>query len=257
MGGDSTGNRNDGLWGRETGLPTLMPQDTDRRPPTAPTVTAYQRVQRLAIQLQLRAAAARRADAERTDDLEVDDRDHEPVPVRIQWEHTTRYEADLSVDPWISEEELLATLDGLPDSNRRVIDIMDGDNHLISVIDCDGDGHIDTWEMSAGLVTDWGDVADSIDETIAESPAWPALNAALVAAAAQDGYDVAEKLPRLAAEGPLPSHDPAGELYYRLLDSGAVKVVGDNAGGAGHPPPRRGEVPTQEGDAPPISAPAV
>jgi hypothetical protein len=257
---DSTANKNDGLWGRETRLPTLTAQNTDRRPPTTPTVTAQQRAQQLALQQQARAAAARRDDERSEDDTrdrDLDDRDHEPVAVRVQWEHTTRYEADLSVDPWLSDDELLTRLDGLADADRRVIDVVDGDNHLVSVVDLDGDGHIDAYEMSAGLVTDWGDVADDIDERIAESPTWPALNSALVAASGA-GYDVAAGLPQLAAESPLPTHDPAGELYYRLLNSGAVEVGGDNAAGAGaQPPPRRDESPTYGADAPRVSAPAV
>jgi|ThiBio_1000_plan_1041568.scaffolds.fasta_scaffold02828_8 hypothetical protein len=253
---DSTGNQNDGLWGRETRLPTLTSQNTDRRPPTAPTVTAQQRAQQLAVQQQMRASAARRDD-ERSEDREVDDRDHEPVAVRVQWEHTTRYEADLAVDPWLNDEELLTRLDALPDADRRVINVVDGDN-LVSVVDLDGDGHIDAYEMSAGMVTDWGDIADGIDERIAESPTWPALNAALVTAAARDGYDVAANLPQVASESPLPTHDPAGELYYRLLNSGAVDVGADSAAGSGaQPPPRRDESASYGADAPRISAPAV
>lgn len=258
---DSTGHQNDGLWGRETRLPILTSQNTDRRPPTAPTVTAQQRAQQLALQQQLRASNARR-DNERAEDRrvdrQVDDRDHEPIAVRVQWEHTTRYEADLAVDPWLNDDELLRRLDALPDADRRVIDVVDGDNHLVSVVDLDGDGHIDAYEMSAGLVTDWGDVVDGIDERIAESPTWPALNAALVTAAARDGYDVAANLPQLAAEAPLPARDPAGELYYRLINSGAVDVGGDSATGAGaQPPPRRDESPSYGADAPRVSAPAV
>ncbi len=108
------------------------------------------------------------------------------------------------------------------------------------------------------MVTDWGDVADGIDERIAESATWPALNAALMTAAACTGYDVAGNLPQVAAESPLPAHDPAGELYYRLLNSGAVDVGADNGTGAGaQPPPRRDESPSHGADVPPISAPAV
>lgn len=258
---DSTEHQNDGLWGRETRLPTLTSKNTDRRPPPAPTVTAQQRAQQLALQQQMRASAARRDDERgehRSVDREVDDSDHEPVAVRVQWEHSTRYEADLAVDPWLNEEDLLTRLDALPDADRRVIDVVDGDNHLVSVVDLDGDGHIDAYETSAGVVTDWGDVADGIDERIAESPTWPALNAALVSAAARDGYDVAANLPQVAAESPLPTHDPAGELYYRLLNSGAVDAGGGSATGAGaQPPPRRDESPSYGPDAPRISAPAV
>lgn len=257
MSDTTTGTQHDGLWGRETRFPTLTAQNTDRRPPAAATVTAQQRGQQVAIQQQILRAAAVREEAERSQHREVDERDHEPVPVRVQWEHTTRYEADLWVDPWLDDEELLARLDALPDRDRRVIEIVDGDNHLVSVVDLDGDGHIDAYEMSAGLITDWGDVADSIDERIAESPTWPALNATL-AAAAKNGYDADANLPQLAAESPLPTHDPAGELYYRLLNSGAVDVAGDSAAGAGaQPPPRRDEAPAYGAEAPRVSAPAM
>lgn len=248
---------NDGLWGRQTRLPTLTAQNTDRRPPTTTaTVTAQQ----LAVQQQQRAAAVRREN-DRDEDTDVehdaDSRDHEPVPVRVQWEHSTRYEADVAVDPWLSDDELVARLDGLPEDQRRVLDVVDAGGHLVSVVDLDGDGHIDSYEMSAGMVTDWGDVADDIDERIAESPTWPALNAALVDAAS-GGYDVAANLPQLAGESPLPTHDPAGELYYRLLNSGAVDVGTDSAAGAGaQPPPRRDESPNYGADAPRVSAPAV
>jgi hypothetical protein len=250
---DTTGTQHDGLWGRETRLPTLTAQNTDRRPPAAATVTTQPRAQQVAIQQQILRAAAVRGEAERSQDREVDQRDHEPVPVRVQWEHTTRYEADL----WVDDEELLARLDALPERDRRVIDVVDGDNHLVSVVDLDGDGHIDAYEMSAGLITDWGNVADSIDERIAESPTWPALNATLTAAA-KNGCDLAANLPQLAAESPLPTHDPAGELYYRLLNSGAVDVASDSAAGAGaQPPPQRDEAPAYGADAPRVCAPAM
>lgn len=250
---------NDGLLGRETRLPTLTAQNTDRRPPTTATLTAPQRAQQLGVQLQ-RAAAVRREN-DRDEDTEVerdaDSRHHEPVPVRVQWEHTTRYQADLAVDPWLSDIELVARLDGLPEDRRRVLDVVDAGGHLVSVVDLDGDGHVDSYEMSAGMVTDWGDVADDIDERIAESPTWPALNAALVAAAS-DGYDVVANLPQLAGESPLPTHDPAGELYYRLLNSGAVDVGTDSTAGAGaQPPPRRDESSNYGADAPRVSAPAL
>lgn len=257
---DTSTHDNDGLWGRETRLPTLTAQNTDRRPPTAATLTAQQRAHQLAVQQQQRAASGRRGnDHDKDTEVEhdADSRDHEPVPVRVQWEHTARYEADLAVDPWLSDDELLTRLDGLPEDQRRVLDVVDGGGHLVSVVDLDGDGHIDSYEMSAGMVADWGDVADDIDERIAESPTWPALNAALVAAAG-DGYDVVGNLPRLASESPLPTHDPAGELYYRLLNSGAVDVGTDSAAGAGaQQPPRRDESPNYGADAPRVSAPAV
>lgn len=253
---DTTENQRDGLWGRQTRLPTLTPLNTDR-PPSAATVTAQHRAQQqLAIQQQLQRAAAVRRDAERSEERDGNEREHEPVAVRVQWEHTTRYEADLAVDPWLTDEELLAHLDALPYRNRRAIDIVGGDR-LVSVVDLDGDGHIDAYEKSAGLVTDWGDVADGIDERIAESPSWPALNATLVAAA-RNGYDVAANLPQMAAQSALPAHDSAGELYYRLLSSGAVDVDADStAGASAQAPPRRDESLSYGADVPRVSTPAV
>lgn len=251
---DTTDNRDDGLWGRDTARPTLIPLSTDRRAPA--TSAAQQQAHQIAIQRQLRDAERR--DTERSTDLPSEHRDREPVAVRVQWEHTTRYEADLAVDPWLTDKELLDRLAALPDRDRRVIDVVDADNHLLSVVDRDGDGHIDAYEMTAGIVTDWGDVADSIDERIAESPSWPALNAVLIAAAAREGYDVAESLPRLAGESPLPAHDPAGELYYRLLASATIDINGDDATGAGsQPPPRRDEAPSYGATAAHIQAPGI
>jgi hypothetical protein len=48
-------------------------------------------------------------------------------------------------------------------------------------------------------------------------PDWPPLAAALTRAAAAD-YDIAVRLPALAAAAPLPARHPARELHWRLLD---------------------------------------
>src|SRR5262249_53677931 len=120
-----------------------------------------------------------------------------------------------------------------------------------SVIDLDGDGHIDAYELStsAAQVDDWAAVADTIDERIAESPGWPRLNAALHTAAG-NGWAVATGLPGLAAASPLPEHDPAGELYYRLHNSGATEAPADGGADAGQQPPRPAEPPSYSSDAP-------
>jgi hypothetical protein len=255
---DGSQDRNDGLWGSETRLPTLVPQDTDVRPPPATAITAKRRAQ-LAIECQLREqqarAAAARREREHADDREVDGGEHEPLATRMQWEHTSRDEAGLSIDPWLNDVELLDRLDALPNGYRRVIDLTDGDR-VVSVVDLDGDDHIDGYEMTAAMVTDWGDVADSIDERIAERPNWPALNAALVTAT-RNGYDVTGNLPRLAAEAPLPTWDPACELYYRPLNSGGVDPDTYNITRVSGEPPRRAEPPSRQTDTPHTSAPAV
>lgn len=61
------------------------------------------------------------------------------------------------------------------------------------------------------------ELAVRIDARLVAGPEWPPLAAALVRAAAA-GYDVAARLPALAAAGPLPSRHPARELHWRLLD---------------------------------------
>jgi hypothetical protein len=150
-------------------------------------------------------------------------------------------------------------LANLPDGQRRTLDLVDSDNRIVSVVDLDGDGHIDAYEMSisaGNVITDWGDAADGIDEAIAESPSWPQLNAALTSGAAA-GYDVETALALLATHAPLPAHDPAGELYYRLLNAGVAEVAGDSGAGAGQPPPRRDEQPGYTSDAPRAAAPGI
>lgn len=247
----SDSNQIDGgrLWGRETSMPSLTQPPAARPQQVRPDNVTRLRNQR-ALQ-QMRTAAAERDDA----------REYEFVNVRVQWAETTRYEADLYLDPWSSDEAIWDQLANLPDGERRQLDLVESDNRIISVIDLDGDGHIDAYEMSISTghtVTDWGDVSDRIDEHIAESPSWPRLNAALDAAAAA-GFDVAGELPAVAAMGPLPTHDPAGELYYRLLGTGMADVSGDPGASAadGPPPPRRDNPPEFSADPPRVSAPRI
>jgi hypothetical protein len=98
-------------------------------------------------------------------------------------------------------------------------------------LDIDGDGRRSVIERfttprepraDAG---DYGDLADRIDLRIAESADWPALNSAL-RRAAEAGYDVARRLPVIAAAEPLPNKHPATELRYRLMaDCGSALAV--------------------------------
>jgi hypothetical protein len=110
---------------------------------------------------------------------------------------------------------------------------------------------------SGGPEEDWGAVADSIDERIAESASWPRLNTALQAAAS-NGWTVITELPALVAAAPLPDHDAAGELYYRLLNTGAAELSADTGAGAAHQPsPRPAEPPTYGNEAPQPPSPGV
>src|SRR4051794_13776091 len=71
-----------------------------------------------------------------------------------------------------------------------------------------------TEEALAGLA--WR-VAARIDVRLVHGPDWLALAAALTHAHT-GGYDVAARLPALAAAAPLPDRHPARELHWRLLD---------------------------------------
>ena len=61
----------------------------------------------------------------------------------------------------------------------------------------------------------WRKLADSIDPQLSRDPDWPAL-AATLTALYDNGYDINESVPRLAAV-PRPEHRPALELQYRIL----------------------------------------
>lgn len=63
----------------------------------------------------------------------------------------------------------------------------------------------------------WRAFVVRIDARLVRDPAWLLLAAALTRAAAA-GYDVAVRLPALAAAAPLPDRHPARELHWRLLD---------------------------------------
>jgi hypothetical protein len=63
----------------------------------------------------------------------------------------------------------------------------------------------------------WSELAARIDARLVRGPGWPPLAAALTRAAAA-GYDIAVRLPALAAAAPLPARHPARELHWRLLD---------------------------------------
>ncbi|SEK61521.1 hypothetical protein SAMN04515665_103187 [Blastococcus sp. DSM 46786] len=63
----------------------------------------------------------------------------------------------------------------------------------------------------------WRAFVVQIDDRLVRDPAWLPLAAALTRAAAA-GYDVAARLPALAAAAPVPDRHPARELHWRLLD---------------------------------------
>ncbi|MCV2491680.1 hypothetical protein OF117_20240 [Geodermatophilus sp. YIM 151500] len=69
----------------------------------------------------------------------------------------------------------------------------------------------------------WRQLVARIDARLVDGPDWLPLAAALARAAAA-GYDVAARLPALAAAAPLPARHPARELHWRLLDDGAAAL---------------------------------
>ena len=193
---------------------------------------------RLAAQIQ---QAARLAES-------TDDRAPCPdyVGVIVQWAETTRYEAEFYLDPTTDADALWSEIADLPNGQRRTLGITNTDNRIISVVALDRDTALNFAEKSPASTSmiDFGDVADSIDERIAESAGWPALNRDLNTAA-RHGYDAAAMLAALAAKTPLPKYDAAAELRYRLIETAAMPSTVDN----GHfiyqtgQPPRRNEGP--------------
>ena len=140
--------------------------------------------------------------------------------VRIQWTETTRYEADLNLDPDSTDEQILDAIAELPEEARRPLEPSETDCHVVSVTDAATGQSIrrEHHPNEATSVPDWGHLADSIDERLAQSWSWPALNQALTLAHAA-GVDVTTDLAALAHSSPLPVHDPAGELMCRLWNS--------------------------------------
>ncbi|SOC46100.1 hypothetical protein SAMN05660748_0046 [Blastococcus aggregatus] len=69
----------------------------------------------------------------------------------------------------------------------------------------------------------WRQLVARIDARLVRGPDWLPLAAAL-ARAATAGYDVAGRLPALAAAAPLPARHPARELHWRLLDDCAAAL---------------------------------
>ena len=142
--------------------------------------------------------------------------------VRVAWTETIHYEAELYISPYDTDAEIWAGIHALPDQLRRDLIVTDDDGAILSVIDLDGDGRPSVLEraISAGNVVadtaDWTELAARIDQRLTRGPDWPALAAALERAAA-DGYDVATRLPSLAAQGELSDRHPALDLHYRLL----------------------------------------
>jgi hypothetical protein len=253
---DTSQNNTGGLWDEQPRLPTLTPLDNPQRVAAA-MATSARIANQVAVQEQIRALTRTRNAAEHDGGDPTDGPDPDTVRVRIQWAETTRYEADVYVDPWASEASILAGLAALEAGQRRVMTALESDNRLVSVIDLDGDGHIDAYELStsAAQVDDWERVADGIDEGITGSPSWPQLHAAL-RNAADGGWAVATELPVLAAALPLPDHDPAGELYYRLLNARVVEVSTDDSAANGEQqPPRHDEPLTYARDTPPPASP--
>lgn len=105
----------------------------------------------------------------------------------------------------------------------------------------------------------WQATVARIDPRLVVGPDWPPLAAALTRACLA-GYDVATRLPELAAAAPLPARHPGRELHWRLLDDCPAAVLSlpvlhpPGAGAAAHtatdrPQIRPGTPPGGRGDA--------
>jgi hypothetical protein len=70
----------------------------------------------------------------------------------------------------------------------------------------------------------WQATVAAIDPRLVVGPDWPPLAAALIRASLA-GYDVATRLPALAATAPLPARHPGRELHWRLLDDCPAAVL--------------------------------
>ncbi|WNV75275.1 hypothetical protein [Geodermatophilus sp. DSM 44513] len=102
----------------------------------------------------------------------------------------------------------------------------------------------------------WQATVARIDPRLVVGPDWPLLAAALTRASLA-GYDVATRLPELAAAAPLPVRHPGRELHWRLLDDCPAAVLslpvlprtGGSAvhGATDHPQIRRGAPPGRRG----------
>ena len=80
----------------------------------------------------------------------------------------------------------------------------------------------------AATETAWRQLVARVDARLVRGPDWLPLAAALARAAAA-GYDVASRLPVLAAAAPLPARHPARELHWRLLDDCAAALPARSA----------------------------
>ncbi|RBY81532.1 hypothetical protein [Blastococcus sp. TF02A-26] len=103
----------------------------------------------------------------------------------------------------------------------------------------------------------WRQLLARIDPRLVSGPDWLPLAAALARAEAA-GYDVAARLPALAAAAPLPARHPARELHWRLLDDcaaalpphGATEHRSSDAHSPGGPPQMSRKTPAADrGDA--------
>lgn len=70
----------------------------------------------------------------------------------------------------------------------------------------------------------WQATVARIDPRLVVGPDWPPLAATLTRACLA-GYDVATRLPELAAAAPLPARHPGRELHWRLLDDCPAAVL--------------------------------
>ena len=95
---------------------------------------------------------------------------------------------------------------------------------LLVAADLESEPSADAARDEALAMDAWQATVARIDPRLVLGPDWPPLAAAL-ARASLAGYDVATRLPELAAAAPLPDRHPDRELHWRLLDDCPAAVL--------------------------------
>ena len=115
---------------------------------------------------------------------------------------------------------LAAWCEAPTDRRRRAI----AAHILLVAAELESEPAADTSRDEACAIDAWKGTVARIDPRLVVGPDWPPLAAALTRACLA-GYDVAARLPELAAAPPLPDRHPGRELHWRLLDDCPATVL--------------------------------
>ncbi len=115
---------------------------------------------------------------------------------------------------------LAAWCDAPTERRRRAI----AAHILLVAADLESEPAADPSGDEARAIDAWQATVARIDPRLVVGPDWPPLAAALTRASLA-GYDLATRLPELAAAAPLPDRHPGRELQWRLLDDCPAAVL--------------------------------